>query len=185
MFTTILSYLSSVKSDPLFQSFVDRCCQALFSVLVALAVYTEDVFPLFLLCVGFILLDTASACQMQRRLRRINPNHDKNLGKFRSDKFKDTISTVLYLMLALTLSGAADKLIFHGEENLFPRFITGLFVGWQAWSFLENISSGRDAPWAKLLQRIMVDKAERYTGISFEEFRKLTKKDDSSEPSPY
>lgn len=184
MITTILSFLSSITTGASYRYFLERCCQALFSVFIALMVYTEQIMPLFLLCVGFILLDTVSSCQMQRRLSRMNPAHDKNLGKFRSDKFKDTISTVLYLMLALILAGATDKLIFHGEENLLPRFITGMFVGWQAWSFLENISSGRDAPWAKLLQRIMVDKAERYTGISFEEFRKHTNKQDKGDSSP-
>ena len=56
--------------------------------------------------------------------------------------------------------------------NLYlPNIVAGIFCFWNFWSILENESSLKDARWAKIMQRILVDKAERHFDIDLKDFK--------------
>lgn len=92
------------------------------------------------------------------------------LGKFSSNRFGYTMQTILYLFVMLVLSVGIDTLVLKSENGYAARFVAGLFIGWQGWSILENISSAQNAGWAKFLQRYLVNKAERYLEMPLDEF---------------
>ena len=52
------------------------------------------------------------------------------------------------------------------------KFASGVICFWQAWSILENEAAANDRPWARILRRILVDKTERYLGITLDELRR-------------
>jgi hypothetical protein len=45
------------------------------------------------------------------------------------------------------------------------KVAAGAICFWQLWSILENESSCNDAKWAKVLQKILVDKTSRHFDI--------------------
>ena len=51
------------------------------------------------------------------------------------------------------------------------NYVSLVFCFIQIWSILENESSMNDKPWAKIAQRIMVDKAERHFDIDLHELK--------------
>ena len=131
-----------------------------------------SILPLAALCFVFVLLDCLTAWRLSRRVRATYGD-DKSSGKFRSDKFKNAvIEMVITVPIALLLAYFVQLYIFEGSNIHLPQIVSGIIIFRRFWSMLENISSGdRDEVWAKALQRIMIDKAERHLDINLSELK--------------
>jgi hypothetical protein len=55
--------------------------------------------------------------------------------------------------------------LFDGLDVRLPEIFAGIVIFWQLYSILENESSCNDAKWAKVLQKIMIDKTERHFDV--------------------
>ena len=139
----------------------------------AIASFAAPVLPYGAICSAMVLADFVSARMLARRLRRKykgKPAGDK--VKFSSRRFGRSIMSLAKVYALLLLSHGIDAVII-GEWTAFSalRFSAGLVCFWQFWSILENEASANDAQWARLAQRILVDKTSRHLGIDLEELK--------------
>lgn len=125
--------------------------------------------PLAVLCFILVIIDCITSWRLACRLRA----QGRSSGKFRSDKFgKAVIEMAIMIPIALLISFFVQLYIFEGSNFHLPQITAGVICFWQLWSILENMSSGgREAVWAKALQKIMIDKAERHLDIDLTEFK--------------
>ena len=128
--------------------------------------------PLAILCFVLVIIDCITSWRLACRLRA----QGKSSGKFRSDKFgRAVIEMSIVIPVALLIAHFVQLYIFEGSNFHLPQITAGVICFWQIWSILENMSSGgREAVWAKALQKIMIDKAERHLDIDLTEFKKNT-----------
>jgi hypothetical protein len=111
-----------------------------------------------------ILLDCWSASDLSRRLKKIYPENVE--GKFQSRYALKILKTLLQAYSVVVLLHLVDDVILYnfGYLNM-SNIAAAVFCGVQLWSILENLSSANGAKWAKVLQRIMVDKSKRHFQI--------------------
>ena len=64
-----------------------------------------------------------------------------------------------------------DTYIIVGIPIKLTNIWAGVVCFWHIWSMFENVSSCSDAKWAKIIQRIMVDKTERHFDIELPELK--------------
>jgi len=57
------------------------------------------------------------------------------------------------------------KVMVMWEGVHLANYVTLIFCVLEAWSILENASSCNGSSWAKVLQKIMIDKTERHLDI--------------------
>lgn len=121
-------------------------------------------------CILSVFLDIIAAYSLGRRVHKKYPN--KADGKFKSEFKTRVLITLGLFFVCIILAAYVDLLIFRDiESDIAVRFTMGAFLFYEAWSILENISSCNGAKWAKMLQRIMVDKAERHFNIDLKEIK--------------
>jgi hypothetical protein len=121
-------------------------------------------FPFVLICFLVTAFDCYSAFALSRRVRKKYP--EANDGKFKSKYAKKIFGDLLEVSALIVLAALIDRYIIPGEYVVFlPNIVAGMFCFAQVWSALENSSSENDSKWAKLLQRIMVNKAERHFDV--------------------
>lgn len=123
----------------------------------------EPTVPYILVCYLFVLADVYTANALSRRAKKRFPK--KASGKLRSEKFGDVIGTMIKVSAAIILAYLAQKFVFGELPMALPNIVAACVIFWQTWSMLENESSCNDAKWAKVAQRIMVDKTSRHFDI--------------------
>ena len=111
-----------------------------------------------------IVLDCVSAYDLSRRLKLQYP--DKVVGKFQSRYALKMLNTFLQVYMVVVLLHLVDDVLTKdfGYWHL-SNIGSALFCALQLWSILENISSANGAKWAKILQKIMIDKTKRHFDI--------------------
>jgi hypothetical protein len=126
--------------------------------------YIAPSVPFVLICFFAIALDCYSAYSLSRRVRKTHP--DANDGKFKSKHALRVFDAMLKISVLIVLSLLIDRIIipFDGGWYL-PSIVSGMFCFGQIRSILENESSENGARRARILQRIMVNKAERHFDI--------------------
>ena len=141
----------------------------------------KPTFPLMLVVIIFILYDTWTAYQLNKRAKEKYPDKiGQEKVKFTSTSFGKVVrSTIPKRLMLIILAYLVEHWIFIGVKVPLSYIVAGIICFEQAWSILENESSCRsekDGMFLKLLQRIMIDKTERYFDINLDE---LKNKDDS------
>jgi hypothetical protein len=124
-----------------------------------------------LICFLAVLMDCWTAWRLSRRVRKNHPG--VNDGKFKSRYAEKIISTFLKVYALILLMYLIDThmlCMFHGLY--LANFTAAFFCFIQIWSMLENESSENGVWWAKILQRIMVNKAERHFDIELTDLKK-------------
>lgn len=147
-------------------STVSRCFFAFTGGLIAII---EPALPYIGVCYLFVLGDCYTAWKLSRRAKKRFPN--KASGKFKSVHFGEVISTMAEVSAAIVLGHLAQQIVLEGLPMAIPNVVAGAVIFWQAWSMLENKSSCNDAKWARVMQRIMVDKTERHFDINLDELK--------------
>ena len=135
--------------------------------------------PLAILCFVLVLIDCVTAWQLARRMKK---RGYASTGKFRSDKFGwAVVKMSIVIPTALLVAYFTQMLIFEGANLHLIQVVAGVICFWQIWSILENVSSCNEgALWARILQRVMIDKAERHLDISLDELKNGEKEDNAT-----
>lgn len=159
---------------------VKTCYRTFAAMCGAIVGYFEPVFPFILLTTLFVLVDCWTAWRLSRRVRLSHPG--VNDGKFKSKNAARVIHTLLVIYACTLLAYLTDMWLFPERDLHLANMITAVACFTQAISILENESSENSATWAKLLQKILVDKAERHFDVDLSDFKKNPKDNTSEEP---
>lgn len=139
----------------------------LLSFISGLLAMLQPTLPYFVLCTLFILADCFTAWRLDKRVSIRYPNRVRRSsgGKFKSSNFGKVIFTLIKTYVLIILAFLVDIYIVRSDAETLTRIAAGAIIGWQMWSILENESSCNGSRWAKLAQKILVDKTERHFGI--------------------
>jgi hypothetical protein len=142
-------------------------------LLGAVFAFLEPTVPFILICTLAVLCDCYTAWALSRRVKKKHPN--ANDGKFKSNYAGRVFITLLKVYALIVLVFLIESFIFEGLPVKLSNIIAGAVCFWQIWSMLENESSCNDAKWAKIAQRILVDKTERHFDIDLHELKEYRK----------
>ena len=137
-----------------------------FGALVALL---QPTVPFIIICTIAIFFDCYTSWSLSRRVKKKYPG--ANDGKFKS-RYAGRVFVTLIKVYALTiLAYLVQTFILEGIPIKLANIVAAAVCFWQVWSMLENESSCNDAKWAKIAQRILVDKTERHFDIDLSELK--------------
>lgn len=138
-------------------------------VMGACVAMIRPTFPFILVCTLAVLADCYTAWSLSRRVKKRFPG--ANDGKFKSNYAGRVFITLIKVYSLTILVYLIDAMVFPEIALHLPQVVAGAVCFWQIWSMLENESSCNDAKWAKIAQRIMVDKTERHFDIDLHELK--------------
>ena len=139
-----------------------------------LVAFSLPLIPLIWVSVMFIVADNFSAYSLNKRIIKraqlLEIEIDKDSGKYKSVKGYKSFQTLRDVLAVLFLAHALDLEVlgFLGGLNL-AAFSAGIFCILQSISILENASSCNGSRWAKIMQKIVVDKTSRHLDIDLSE----------------
>lgn len=137
--------------------------RATFTGVGAVMAALEPTLPYLGICTLAIFYDCWTAWQLSRRVRRKHPERTrKGEGKFSSHHFGRVILTLLKAYALIALAFLMNKHITGGWGADLTKVAAGAVCFWQLWSILENESSCNGARWARMAQKILLDKTERH-----------------------
>jgi hypothetical protein len=143
--------------------------KSLFVVLGSIFALLEPTLPFILICTLAVFMDCYTAWSLSRRVKKKYPG--ANDGKFKSNYAGRVFTTLLKTYALILLVFLIENFIFEGLPVKLSNIVAGAVCFWQIWSMLENESSCTDARWAKIAQRILVDKTERHFDIDLHELK--------------
>lgn len=138
-------------------------------VMGACVAMIRPTYPFILVCTLAVLADCYTAWSLSRRVKKRFPG--ANDGKFKSNYAGRVFITLIKVYSLTLLVHLIDAMVFPEIALHLPQVVAGAVCFWQIWSMLENESSCNDAKWAKIAQRIMVDKTERHFDIDLHELK--------------
>ena len=138
-------------------------------VMGACVAMIRPTFPFILVCTLAVLADCFTAWSLSRRVKKRFPG--ANDGKFKSNYAGRVFITLIKVYSLTILVHLIDAMVCPEIALHLPQVVAGAVCFWQIWSMLENESSCNDAKWAKIAQRIMVDKTERHFDIDLHELK--------------
>lgn len=145
------------------------CGKYVVSVSGAICALLEPAVPFILICTFAVICDCYTAWALSRRVKKKYPG--VNDGKFKSNYAGRVFVTLLKVYALTALVFLIENFIFEGLPVKLANIVAGAVCFWQIWSMLENESSCNDAKWAKIAQRIMVDKTERHFDVDLHELK--------------
>ncbi len=128
-------------------------------------------FPFAAVCTAMVFADVVTARRLARRLGRRVPSQRQRL-KFSSARFSRTLFKLGRIYALLLLTALVQSVVMPQVELL--RYVAAAICFWQAVSMLENEAGANDASWARILRKVLIDKTERYLGISLDELKEST-----------
>ena len=147
----------------------------LFSLLGAIFAMLQPTLPYMLICTMVIFADCYTAWQLDKRVKaKYGKRAPKESGKFRSSNAGRVIHTLIEVYVLIILAFFINLYITSGLGVDMTKVAAGAVIFWQFWSILENKSSCNDAAWARVAQKVLVDKTERHLGVDLS----LLKKED-------
>ena len=146
--------------------------RSLFSVIGGVVALLHPTFPFILLCTIMVLGDVYTAWSLSRRVKRKFPNATD--GKFKSIYFGRVFMTLIKIYVLIILSFLIEIYIFEGMHIHLTNITAGSVCFWQLWSMLENESSCSNERWAKVLQKVLVDKTARHFDVDLSDLSEGT-----------
>lgn len=129
----------------------------------------EPTIPFMVICTLAVFMDCYTAWTLSRRVKKKFPG--ANDGKFKSRYAGNVFLTLIKVYCIVILTHLVDVYVFPEFSFRLPNIVAGAVCFWQIWSMLENESSCNTARWAKIAQRIMVDKTERHFDLDLHELK--------------
>jgi hypothetical protein len=150
----------------------------LIAVCSASILYIEPTLNFFYGIVAVITIDCFSAYNLNRRIKKKYPNYVT--GKLESKKALKVIYTIGKVYGVILIIWFIEKNILEDLSFEITKYVTALFCFIQLISILENESSCNNAWWARLLQKILMDKSKRHfdVDINIDELNKEQKEED-------
>lgn len=143
-----------------------------FAGIGAIIAILEPTLPYLIICTIMIFADCFTAWQLSRRARKAYPERVSGDGKkFKSQHFGKVIVTVLKAWALIIMAFLMQKHITNGLPIDLTKVAAGAICFWQLWSILENESSCNGSKWAKMLQKILVDKTSRHFDIDLTDLK--------------
>lgn len=150
----------------------------LFTMLGALLALLEPTLPFILICSFAIFCDCYTAWRLDKRVKaKFGEKAPKSSGKFLSSKAGRVIHTLIKVYALIILAYFINMYITSGLGVDMTKVAAGAVCFWQLWSIFENESSCNDATWAKVAQKVLVDKTERHLGIDLSLLKKQDDED--------
>lgn len=141
----------------------------------------QPTLPYLLICTLIIIADCYTAWSLSSRARKAHPKRVSKEGrKFKSSKVERVLMTLLKAYALIIMAFLIQQHITNGLPIDLTKVAAGAICFWQLWSILENESSCNGARWAKVMQKILVDKTSRHFDIDLSELTE-EKKDDSTD----
>jgi len=136
----------------------------------------KPTFPLMIVVIIFILYDTWTAYQLNKRASLKYPEKVPiEKAKFKSFSFARVIrSTIPKRLMLIILAYLVEHWVFMYMDVPLSYIVAGIICFEQAWSILENESSCRaenESMFWKMLQKIMIDKTERHFDVNLDELK--------------
>lgn len=141
-----------------------------FAILGGILAWIEPLQEVMYVVFASIVLDVVTAYLLNRRVA--GKYKGVSHGKIQSQRLKSLGRTTIAIFAIILLSHGIDKYCFVMFDLKLPYLVASAFCMIQLVSCLENISSCNDAKWAKLLQKILVDKTARHFDMSAGDFIK-------------
>ena len=129
----------------------------------------EPTIPFAGICLFAILVDCFTAYRLGKRVKAQNPSAKRDDAKFRSSYARRMFYTLCIVYACTVLGWLIDTYMYPFVDLYIANFISGGFCLVQLLSILENESSCNNAQWAKVLQRVLVNKAARHLEIDKED----------------
>ena len=143
----------------------------------------KPTFPLILVAIAFILYDSWSAYELDRRVKKRYPNKKKRPARYASYKAWGMIPTMIESFIVIVLMFAAQKYIFIDLYVPLSYIATGVICGVQLLSIAENKASCRfpdDSGYKywKVLAKVLIDKTERHFDVELDELKEELNKEE-------
>lgn len=136
----------------------------------------EPAFPLILVAIAFILYDSWTAFELDRRVKQRYPDRKKRPAKYMSYKAWAMIPTMIESFAIILLMYAAQRWIFVDLYVPLSYIATGVICGVQLLSIAENKCSCRRPGdkgykiW-KTLAKVLIDKTERHFDVDLHDLK--------------
>ena len=145
----------------------------MFTALGAAVAVLEPTLPYIFTCTLVILADCYTAWSLSRRARKAYPEKVSAEGKkFKSKHFGEVLTTLLKAWCLIVIAYLMQRYITDDMPVDLTKVAAGAICFWQLWSVCENESSCNGAKWARLAQRILVDKTSRHFDIDLEDLKR-------------
>ena len=120
--------------------------------------------PFALICLFAAILDCISAWRLARRIKRHHPEipEDRIHDKFESDKFWRLFPKLAIVYGCIVLCHFIDHYIYPFLDLYLSNAVAGAFCFRELLSIFENESSENPSSWARLAQKVLVNKAARH-----------------------
>lgn len=137
-----------------------------FSAVGAALAILEPTLPYLMICTLVIFADCYTAWSLSRRAAKAHPDKvHPDAHKFQSHHFGHVLLTLLKSYALIIMAYLISRHITDGIPIDLTKVAAGAICFWQIWSILENESSCNSARWAKVAQKILVDKTSRHFDI--------------------
>ena len=142
----------------------------------------EPTFPLIYVAVAFIVYDSWTAYELDKRVKRRYPDRKKRPAAYVSYKAWGMVPTMIESFSIILLMYAAQRWIFVDFYVPLSYIATGVICGVQLLSIAENKSSCRtpqDKGWTywKIMAKVLVDKTERHFDVNLSELKDVLEKE--------
>lgn len=148
--------------------------QYLLSICTGLLLAVETSLLFFIPCLIATALDVWSAYCLGKRVHIKYP--DRSDGKFKSEYKFRIMYTMIVAFILIILANYVDMYVIKNTDAA-VRFVLAAFFVYQGISILENWSSENDNKSAKILQKILINKAERHFNVDLSDLKKEDNED--------
>lgn len=142
-------------------------------ILSAILVFLEPTLPFIIFLLLLWVYDMISAVKLQKKLYR--NGLVKNPPKYQSSQMRTSVGTLTTMFLAIISAHFLDYYVFHFVDIHLANWTTGVCAFVELFSILENKIATSDSKLAKLLKKIMVDKASKWIDMDKSEIEETLK----------
>ncbi|MCM1320239.1 MAG: hypothetical protein NC217_07660 [Muribaculaceae bacterium] len=162
------------------ETYTDSILRWIFTAIGSVAALFAPALPYLLICTALIFADCFTAWCLGRRVAKTHPEHaTPDTAKFKSHHFGSVILTLIKTWALLCLAFMIETHITASLPIDMTKIAAGAVCFWQLWSILENESSCNGSRWAKVLQRILVDKTSRHLNVDLSELNQDNKNENN------
>lgn len=148
----------------------DWIVKAVFGIIGAFIAWVEPMQEVMYVVFAAMVVDTITAFNLSRRVSQKFKGMAH--GKLQSKRLLKLIRTLIAVLTVILLAYAIDTCCFPIMDLHLAYIIAFVFCMIELVSVLENISSCNDAKWAKLLQKILIDKTSRHLDYNVGDYLK-------------
>lgn len=136
----------------------------------------EPAFPLIYVAIAFIVYDSWTAYELDKRVKKRYPDKKMRPAAYVSYKAWGMVPTMIESFAIILLMYAAQKWIFVDVYVPLSYIATGVICGVQLLSIAENKASCRtpqDKGWNvwRIMAKVLVDKTERHFDVNLDELK--------------